>query len=120
MNHFMSIPEELRIDISNNVKNSLKSKKNYRNIKFKNLPLSKQLRIREMLRVGYGVYEVMRKEKILISCLIQVQADVERTSSKLMVGSKTEEYATEEEMIAGFQCSYDDLSEIEKNIYNMI
>ncbi len=115
----LSVPESLAIDISKNVQKYRKLNKNYQNIKFKKLPLSRQLRIKEMLRVGYGVYEIMKKERILVSCLLQVQAEVQKSSSRMMIGSKTEEYATEEEMLTEFKCTYDDLSEQEKNIYNL-
>ncbi|NCX56327.1 MAG: hypothetical protein EBW87_03910 [Burkholderiaceae bacterium] len=34
------------------------------------------------------------------------------------IGNKTEAYATEEEMLNGFQCNVNDLSESEMDIYN--
>ena len=36
---------------------------------------------------------------------------------KIYFGHKNESYFTEEEMLEGFQCNYEDLSEIEKAIY---
>ena len=38
--------------------------------------------------------------------------------SRGAIGSKTESYATEEEMLNGFTCSVSDLSESEIEIYN--
>lgn len=104
---------------SNRKKKSLRVPNSYKKSKFSRLPISQQLRIKDMLRAGYGVYEVMRLEKVLVSCLIQVLDDVGKVSSRMTLGSKTESYATEEEMINGFQCSYEDLSESEKVIWNM-
>lgn len=104
----------------NKRKKSLRAKNSYSKSRFSSLPISQQLRIKDMLRAGYGVYEVMRMEKVLVSCLIQVMEDVGKVSSRMTLGSKTESYATEEEMITGFQCTYDDLSEEEKLIYHRI
>lgn len=42
------------------------------------------------------------------------------TYKVVTMGHKNEPYATEEEMIQGFQCSYNDLSETEKEIYNSL
>jgi len=41
----------------------------------------------------------------------------ELDKKKVYFGHKNESYFTEEEMINGFKCSYEDLSEIEKAIY---
>ena len=98
----------------------LKVPRTYKRSKFSSLPISQQLRIKDMLRAGYGVYEVMRLEKVLVSCLIQVLDEVGKVSSKMTLGSKNDSYATEEEMITGFQCTYDDLSEEEKLIYQRL
>lgn len=105
---------------SNRKRKSLRLLNSYKRSKFARLPISQQLRIKDMLRAGYGVYEVMRLEKVLVSCLIQVLDDVGKVSSRMTLGSKTESYATEEEMITGFQCTYDDLSEEEKLIYQRL
>lgn len=42
---------------------------------------------------------------------------MEYTYKVVTMGYKNEAYATEEEMIQGFQCSYQDLSETEKKMY---
>lgn len=42
----------------------------------------------------------------------------ELDKKKIYFGHKNEAYFTEQEMINGFQCSYEDLSEIEKYMYN--
>ena len=40
--------------------------------------------------------------------------------SRGAIGSKTESYATESEMLNGFKCNVNDLSESEMDIYNML
>jgi AraC-like DNA-binding protein len=42
---------------------------------------------------------------------------MEYTYKVVTMGYKNEPYMTEEEMIQGFQCSYNDLSDSEKEIY---
>ena len=42
---------------------------------------------------------------------------MEYTYKVITMGYKNEPYATEEEMIQGFQCSYNDLSNSEKEMY---
>ena len=44
----------------------------------------------------------------------------ELDNKKIYFGYKNESYMTEEEMLEGFKCSYEDLSEIEKYMYNEI
>lgn len=105
---------------SNRQRKFLRVPNSYKKSKFSRLPISQQLRIKDMLREGYKVHEVMRMEKVLVSCLIQVMEEVGKVSSRMTLGSKTESYATEEEMIIGFQCTYNDLSEEEKAIWNRI
>jgi hypothetical protein len=104
----------------NRKKKSLRVPNSYKISKFSRLPILQQLRIKDMLRAGYGVYEVMRMEKVLVSCLIQILEEVGKVSSTMKMGNKTETYATEEEMINGFQCTYNDLSKEEKLIYQRL
>jgi len=42
---------------------------------------------------------------------------MEYTYKVVTMGHKNEPYATEEEMIQGFKCSYNDLSDLEKEMY---
>jgi hypothetical protein len=43
--------------------------------------------------------------------------EMKYTYKVVTMGYKNEPYATEEEMIQGFKCSYNDLSETEKEMY---
>lgn len=42
----------------------------------------------------------------------------ELDNKKIYFGHKNESYMTEDEMLEGFKCNYEDLSEIEKYMYN--
>lgn len=42
----------------------------------------------------------------------------ELDKKKIYFGHKNESYFTEDEMLEGFKCSYEDISEIEKYMYN--
>jgi hypothetical protein len=69
----------------------------------------------------YSVYRLKKKYKVSVGYLANLKLENEReynVSSKAVLGSKTAPYATEEEMINGFTCTYTDLSPIKKNIYD--
>jgi len=71
----------------------------------------------------YSMYRLKKKYKVSVGYLANLKLENEREyniSSKAVLGSKTAPYATEEEMINGFSCTYEDLSPSEKSIYNRL
>ena len=69
----------------------------------------------------YSAYRLKKKYKVSVGYLANLKLENEReynVSSKAVLGSKTTAYATEDEMLNGFTCTYTDLSPIEKNIYD--
>lgn len=99
----------------------LKSKKKPKQKKktFRNLPVREQIRIKALLLDGYPLYALSEKERINVVCLMKIKDEVNKVSSSLTFGSKTEPYATEQEMIDGFVVpTYESLSESEKIMYN--
>lgn len=88
--------------------------------KFNELPINKQVQIKKRLKQGEGVYPIMEEFHILPSSLLLEVEDMQKLKSSMCLGNKDEAYNTEEEMILGFRCSYNDLSPAEKNIYNLI
>lgn len=101
----------------------LKAKKKPKEKKkaFRNLPVKQQIRIKALLIDGYPIYALSDKERINVVCLMKIKDEVNKVSSSLIFGYKTEPYATEQEMIDGFIIpTYESLSESEKEIYNLI
>jgi hypothetical protein len=101
----------------------LKAKKKPKQNKkvFKNLPVREQIRIKSLLLDGYPLYALSDKERINVVCLMKIKDEVNKISSSLIFGGKSEPYATEQEMIDGFVIpTYESLSESEKEIYNLI
>lgn len=67
------------------------------------------------LRQNKAIEYYSRESKLQLERERQKELD----KKKVYFGHKNESYMTEEEMIQGFQCSYEDLSESEKTIYSM-
>ena len=71
----------------------------------------------------YSAYRLKKKYKVSVGYIANLKLENEReynVSSKAVLGSKTAPYATEEEMINGFSCTYEQLSESEKSIYDRL
>lgn len=99
----------------------LKAKKKPKQNKkvFKNLPVREQIRIKSLLLDGYPLYALSDKERIRVVCLMKIKDEVNKVSSSLIFGGKSEPYATEQEMIDGFVIpTYESLSESEKMMYD--
>jgi hypothetical protein len=56
--------------------------------------------------------------KCQIEGLKRMELEKLRMQTKVGLGYKNEAYFTEQEMISGFSCAYEDLSLIEKKIYD--
>ena len=86
--------------------------------------ISKELRAEIKWNVlFYSAYRLKKKYKVSVGYLATLKLENEREyniSSKAVLGSKTASYFTEEEMINGFSCTYEDLSPSEKAIYNRL
>lgn len=76
----------------------------------------------ESVVINYIILQRQNRLKEYYSRESKIQLERERQKEldkkKVYFGHKNESYFTEEEMINGFQCSYEDLSEIEKYMYN--
>lgn len=68
--------------------------------------------------------ELNKRATRISRCQIEGQKRLDKEKakyfSKAIIGYKDTEYATEEEMINGFSCTYSDLSPSEKQIYNRL
>lgn len=75
----------------------------------------------ESVVINYIILQRQNRLKEYYSRESKLQLERERQKEidkkKIYFGHKNESYFTEEEMIQGFKCSYEDLSEIEKAIY---
>jgi hypothetical protein len=56
--------------------------------------------------------------KCEIQAKIRLEKELAKRSNRAVIGCKNEAYATEQEMINGFSCTYEQLSESERQIYN--
>ena len=76
----------------------------------------------ESVVINYIILQRQNRLKEYYSRESKIQLERERQKEldkkKIYFGHKNESYFTEDEMINGFQCSYEDLSEIEKYMYN--
>lgn len=76
----------------------------------------------ESIVINHIILKRQNRLKEYYSRESKIQLERERQKEldkkKVYFGHKNESYFTEEEMINGFQCSYEDLSEIEKYMYN--
>jgi hypothetical protein len=86
--------------------------------------ISKELRAEIKWNVlFYSAYRLKKKYKVSVGYLANLKLENEReynVSSKAVLGSKTAPYFTEDEMINGFSCTYEDLSPSEKILYNKL
>ena len=68
--------------------------------------------------------ELNKRATRISKCQIEGQKRLDKEKakffSKAVLGYKDTEYATEEEMLNGFSCTYEDLSPSEKAIYNRL
>lgn len=76
----------------------------------------------ESVVINYIILQRQNRLKEYYSRESKVQLERERQKEldkkKVYFGHKNESYMTEDEMLEGFKCSYEDLSEIEKYMYN--
>jgi hypothetical protein len=70
------------------------------------------------------INELSKRANKVSKCEIEgkkrLEKELEKYASKLNLGYKNEAYFTEEEMLNGFSCTYEDLSESEKLIYDKL
>ncbi len=68
--------------------------------------------------------ELNKRATKVFKCEIQakicLEKELAKRSNRAVIGFKNEAYHTEDEMINGFSCTYEDLSESEKSIYNLL
>jgi len=68
--------------------------------------------------------ELNKRATRISKCQIEGQKRLDKEKakyfSKAVLGYKNAEYATEDEMINGFSCKYEDLSPSEKSIYDRL
>lgn len=68
--------------------------------------------------------ELNKRATRISKCQIEGQKRLDKEKakyfSKAIIGYKDSEYATEDEMLNGFSCTYEDLSPSEKSIYNKL
>jgi hypothetical protein len=76
----------------------------------------------ESVVINYIILQRQNRLKEYYSRESKIQLERERQKEldkkKVYFGHKNESYMTEDEMLEGFKCSYEDLSEIEKYMYN--
>lgn len=58
--------------------------------------------------------------KCEIQAKIRLEKELAKRSNRAVIGYKNEAYFTEDEMLNGFSCTYDDLSPSEKALYNRL
>ena len=87
---------------------------------FKRLPMKVRNEIVDKVASGWGVYLLSEKYAVKVSSLILKIAKLTKPVSRMRIGYKNEAYATEQEMLQDFQCSYEDLSSSEKLIYERL
>lgn len=98
----------------------MKTKKYYKK-DFKRLSHEERSKVFDLINRGFGVYAIIKQVDVSISSLTLLFSDIAKPVSKLKLGYKNEAYCTEEEMIQGYKVpTYDELSESEKNIYNLL
>lgn len=98
-----------------------KNKKKYHSNHFKNLPVENQKRIYDLILRGKSLYQIIKLEKVSVSSLHLLFAEVQKPVSRGKIGYRNEAYWSEEEMINGYQIpTYNELSESEKLIYNRL
>lgn len=66
------------------------------------------------------MYQIIKLEKVSVSSLHLLFAEVQKPVSRGKIGYRNEAYWNEEEMINGYQIpTFDELSESEKVMFNM-
>lgn len=123
----MTLSQDLMNDISKNVQNTLKSKKKRVKTDFSRYSTERlKIEIKKYEDnpiIFLKIYSILQVRSYPATICPKAQIQLEREKEKSIVpihyGYKNESYFTEEEMINGFQCSYEDLSESEKVIWNM-
>jgi hypothetical protein len=58
--------------------------------------------------------------KCEIQAKIRLEKELAKRSNRAVIGYKNEAYFSEHEMINGFSCTYEDLSESEKSIFDKL
>ena len=98
----------------------MKTKKYYKK-DFKRLTHEERGKVFDLINRGVGVYAIIKQVDVSISSLTLLFSDIAKPVSKLKLGYKNDTYCSEDEMIQGYQIpTYDELSESEKNIYNLL
>jgi hypothetical protein len=68
------------------------------------------------------INELSKRANRVSKCEIEgrkrIEKELEKFSTKLHLGYKNEAYFTELEMLNGFTCTFEDLSQSERQIYN--
>ena len=99
----------------------MKTKKKYHTKHFKNLPIEVQNRIYNLISRGKTLYQIIKLEKVSVSSLHLLFDEIQKPVSRGKIGYRDEAYWTEEYMINGYQIpTYNELSESEKLIYNLL
>jgi len=99
----------------------MKTKKKYHTKHFQNLPIEVQNRIYNLISRGKTLYQIIKLEKVSVSSLHLLFDEIQKPVSRGKIGHRDDAYWTEDEMINGFRIpTYNDLSESEKLIYNLL
>ena len=99
----------------------MKTKKKYHTKHFQNLPIEVQNRIYNLISRGKTLYQIIKLEKVSVSSLHLLFDEIQKPVSRGKIGYRDEAYWTEEYMINGYQIpTYNELSESEKLIYNLL
>jgi Fe-S cluster biosynthesis and repair protein YggX len=97
------------------------NKRKYHTKHFQNLPLDVQRRIYNLISRGKTLYQIIKLEKVSVSSLHLLFEEIQKPVSRGKIGHRNEAYHTEDEMINGYITpTYEDLSENEKLIYNLL
>lgn len=97
------------------------TKKKYHTKHFKNLPIEVQNRIYNLIIRGKTLYQIIKLEKVSVSSLHLLFDEIQKPVSRGKIGHRDDAYWTEEYMINGYQIpTYNELSESEKLIYNLL
>ena len=97
------------------------SKRKYHTKHFQNLPLDVQRRIYNLISRGKSLYQIIKLEKVSVSSLHLLFEEIQKPVSRGKIGYRNEAYWTENEMINGYIApTYEELSESEKLIYNLL
>lgn len=99
----------------------MKTKRKYHTKHFKNLPLDVQRRIYNLISRGKTLYQIIKLEKVSVSSLHLLFDEIQKPVSRGKIGYRDDAYHTEEFMLNGYQIpTYNELSESEKLIYNLL